>query len=181
MNYHQSYVLLQDCGKFFSSLVQPFYSSFRSLSTIHGGVSQLLSQHLKTEEEFLLQILSVLSKMWSSSLMPSSHNCFRLWQFFSPIRSISGVFSVWFSEGHHFGLIHSQLSTLILQILLVHHSIFSNQLVISSFQLYLNPLKYPHSFSNSYRWFIPLLRSFANSYRWCIPSLRSFFNSTGGS
>ena len=43
-------------------------------------------------------------------------------QFFSPIRSNSGVFSVWFTEGHHFGFIHSQLSAIVLQILPVHHS-----------------------------------------------------------
>ena len=34
--------------------------------------------------------------MRSSSLMPSSHNCFRLWEFFSPIRSISWVVSISF-------------------------------------------------------------------------------------
>ena len=46
--------------------------------------------------------LSALSEIRDSSLLPSSHNCFRLWEFFSPIRSNSRVFSVWFSEGHHF-------------------------------------------------------------------------------
>ena len=40
--------------------------------------------------------------MRGSSLMPSSHNCFRLWEFFSPIRRISGVsFLNRASEGHH--------------------------------------------------------------------------------
>ena len=34
--------------------------------------------------------------MRSSSLMPSSHNCFRLWEFFSPIQSISWVVSISF-------------------------------------------------------------------------------------
>ena len=44
--------------KFFSLLIQPFYSSwFRSASTIHGGVSHHHSQILKTEEEFFLHIL----------------------------------------------------------------------------------------------------------------------------
>ena len=61
-----------------------------------------------------LKFLPVLRKIHGSSLMPSSHNCFRLWEFFSPIRSNSGDFSVWFSEGHHFGFIHSQLSALVL-------------------------------------------------------------------
>ena len=49
-----------------------------------------------------LKSCSILFKIHGSSLMPSSHNCFRLWEFFSPIRSNSWVFSVWFSEGHHF-------------------------------------------------------------------------------
>ena len=43
-----------------------------------------------------LKSLPVLPKMRSSSLMPSSHNCFRLWEFFSPIRSISWVVSISF-------------------------------------------------------------------------------------
>ena len=42
--------------KTFSSLVQPFYLSFRSISTIHGGVSRRNSQILKTEEEFSLNL-----------------------------------------------------------------------------------------------------------------------------
>ena len=40
-----------------------------------------------------LKSLPVLPKMRSSSLMPSSHNCFRLWEFFSTIRRISRVAS----------------------------------------------------------------------------------------
>ena len=81
----------------FSSLVQPFYSSLsRSISTIHGGVSHRHSQHLKTKEDFSLSILSVLSKIRGSSFMISSHNCFQLWQFFSPIQSNSRVVSISF-------------------------------------------------------------------------------------
>ena len=49
-----------------------------------------------------LKSCSILFKIHGSSVMPSSHNCFRLWELFSPIRSKSWVFSVWFSEGHHF-------------------------------------------------------------------------------
>ena len=40
--------------------------------------------------------MSVLPKIHGSSLMPSSHNCFWLWEFFSPIRSISWVVSISF-------------------------------------------------------------------------------------
>ena len=97
------------------------------------------------------QSCSILFKIRDSSWLPSSHNYFRLWEFFSAIRSNSRVFSVWLSGAHHLRFVHSQLSALIIQTLPVHHSIFSNQLVISSFQLYLNSLKYLRSFHNSSR------------------------------
>ena len=93
MNYHKSYVLLQD-------LSNSFHRWF-NLSIIHFGVSQqfmlvflvVISRILKTEEEFSSQSWSVLLKIHSSSLMPSSHNCFRLWELFSTIWCISGVAS----------------------------------------------------------------------------------------
>ena len=79
-----------------------------------------------------LKSLPVLPKMRGSSLMPSSHNCFRLWEFFSPIQSISGVFSVWFS-----GSIISELFILSFQISFSKSyrciiQVLSNQLVIYS-------------------------------------------------
>ena len=43
-----------------------------------------------------LKSCSILYKIHGSSLMPSSHNCFWLWEFFSPIRSISWVVSISF-------------------------------------------------------------------------------------
>ena len=69
-----------------------------------------------------LKYLPVLSEIHDSSVMPSSHNCFRLWEFFSPIHCNSGVCSVWFSGAHHLRIIHSQLVALVLQILPVHRS-----------------------------------------------------------
>src|SRR3954470_24946242 len=45
-----------------SSLVHPFLISFRSASTIHGGVSHHHSQQLKTEKEFLLNLASFSSR-----------------------------------------------------------------------------------------------------------------------
>ena len=73
---------------------------------------------------------------------------------FSPIRIYSRVFSARLSGAHHFRrLVHSHLSALVPQISPVHHSIFFNQRVISSFQLYLNSLKYLCSFHNSSRCF----------------------------
>ena len=51
--------------KLFSSLVQLFYSSlFRSVSTIHGGVTHRLFQFLKTKEEFLLNLIRSLKDSW---------------------------------------------------------------------------------------------------------------------
>ena len=56
MNYHQSYVFLQDLSNSFHCWLNPLRFSFsRSISTIHGG-SHHHSQHLKTEEEFLLNL-----------------------------------------------------------------------------------------------------------------------------
>ena len=57
---------------------------------------------------------------------------FLLSEFFSPIRSNSGVFSVCYPESHQFRFIHSQLSAIILQILPVHLLIIHLPLYISS-------------------------------------------------
>ena len=75
MNYHQSNAFLQDLSNSFHRWLNHFYFSFRSASKIHGGVSHYLSQHLKTEEEFLLNLASFSSKIRGSSSRPSSHNC----------------------------------------------------------------------------------------------------------
>ena len=76
MNYHQSNVFLLDLSNSFHHWLNLSNFSFRSASIIHGGVSRHHSQHLKTEEEFFLHILSVLSEICHSSLLPSSHSCF---------------------------------------------------------------------------------------------------------
>ena len=121
MNYHQSYVFLQD-------RLNSFHRWF-NLSNFHPGVSQQFdgvchrhSQILKTKEEFFLHILSVLSKIRHSSLLPSSHSCFWIVrnlfilpeQFKSVLSLLSGV--------NQFRLIHFQLSARILQILPVLRS-----------------------------------------------------------
>ena len=101
---------------------------------------------------------SVLLKIRGSIFLPSSHNCFRLWEFFSPTRSNSRVFSVGYPE-----FINSGLFILSFQ----YHSLnltgvsFKWSLIGScSLRLmYLNTLKYLHSFCNSSRWFVHLLRS----------------------
>ena len=107
-----------------------------------------------------LKSLPVLPKLRTSSLMPSSHNCFRLWEFFSPIRSNSRVFSAWLSGVHQFRFIHSQLLALVLKILPVHHSSILLSTRDLFVHLYLNPLKYLLLFSYSSRCFFIFLRSF---------------------
>ena len=82
-------------------------------------MSRRHSQILKTEEEFYLHILSVLSEIRDSSLIPSPHNCFWLWEFFSPIRSNSRVFSVCYPESINSGLFVLSYHSSILP---VHHS-----------------------------------------------------------
>ena len=91
MNYHQSNVFLQD-------LSNSFHCWF-NLSNCHSGVPQqfmvvflIIILNIWRPKKSFSSILSVLSKMRGSSLMPSSHNCFWLWEFFSPIRRNSGVF-----------------------------------------------------------------------------------------
>ena len=107
--------------------------------------------------------------------MPSSHNCFSIVRIlFLPIRSISWVvFISWSSKGHHFrNFLRSKFS--------VSFSNYSKLMSLrsspyspgASFKwslisrdlfilMYLNPLKYLHSFSNSSRWIVPLLHSFS--------------------
>ena len=159
MNSHQSYVFLQD-------LSNSFHRWF-NLSNFHPGVSQqfmvvflmVILNIWRSKKSLFLQILSVLSKMCSSILVPSSHNCFRLWESFSPIRSNSGVFSVSFS-----GAIISELFILSVQLSFSNSFGASSKYpLISSYLfvlLYLNFPKYLRSFSNSYRWFFIFLRSF---------------------
>ena len=72
-------------------------SSFNSPGVspkIQGG-SRHHSQHLKTKEVFPLNLAPFSSRfMVLASCHP--HNCFRLWEFFSPIQSILWVLSILF-------------------------------------------------------------------------------------
>ena len=173
MIYDQSNAFLQDRLNSFHRWLNLFILLlFQSASIIHGGVSHHHSQHLKTEEEFLLN-LAPFSSRFMVLASRHSHNCFRLWEFFSPIRSNSWVFSVWFSEGHHFKrFLRSKFSALFSnysKLMSLRSSPYSSGAsfmysLISSWSLrsrVSNSLKYLHSFSNSYRWFTPLLRSFS--------------------
>ena len=109
MSFHQSYVFLQDLSNSFI-VGSTFYSSFRSANNSWWCFSSPFST-FEDRRRVSLKSCSILFEIQGSSLMPSSHNCFWLWKFFSPIRSISGVFSVWFSEGHHFRrFLHSKFS-----------------------------------------------------------------------
>ena len=96
MNFYQSYSFSKIAFRIFSSLVHHFYSSlFRSVSTI-GWCFSLSFSDFEDRRRVPLKSLPVLPKMCSSSLMPSSHYCFRLWEFFSLVRSISWVVSISF-------------------------------------------------------------------------------------
>lgn len=106
MNCHQSNVVIQD-------LSNSFHHWF-NLSILHSGVSQkfmvvflVVTLRFWRPRKSFSSIISILVKIHGSSFMPSSHNCFRLWKFFSPFRSNSWVFSVWFSGAHHLRIIHS--------------------------------------------------------------------------
>ena len=109
--------ILKIC-QFFSSLAQPFHYSFRSASTIHGGVSRC---HLKTEEEFLFNLAPFSSRF---VILACCHPLvivlivriiFTLPERFKSLLSL-------LSRVHHFGIIHSQLSVIILQFYRWRHS-----------------------------------------------------------
>ena len=91
-----------------------FFSSSFNLSNFHLGVSQQFMVvfssvflNIWRPKKNFSSILSILSDTRGSSLMPSSHNWFRLWEFFYSVRSNSRVFSVWLSRVHQFRFIHS--------------------------------------------------------------------------
>ena len=161
-----------DSSKFLISFVHLSFHRWFNLSNFHPGVSQQFggvshrhSQILKTEEEFLLNLVPFSSRF---AILACCHPLIIIFDCenpFSPIRRYSRVFSVRLSGAHHFRrLVHSQLSALVPQISPVHHSIFFNQRVISSFQLYLNSLKYLRSFSNPSRCFFIFSSFIFNSY-----------------
>ena len=62
MIHHQSYVFLQDLSNSFHRWPNLFHSSFRSASTILGGVSRRNSQIWKAEEDFLSILLHSLQR-----------------------------------------------------------------------------------------------------------------------
>ena len=85
--------------KLFSLLIQPLYSSlFRSVSTIHGGVSRHHSRVCEDRRRVSLKSWFVLLKIHSSSLCHPPIIVFRLWKFFS---YPSGAFDELFSFLDH--------------------------------------------------------------------------------
>ena len=95
MNCHQSYVFLQDLSNSFHRWLNPLRFSFsRSISTIHGG-SHHHSQHLKTEEGFLLNLVHSLEDSWFQlyAILIIVFDCDNS---FLTIRSISWVVSISF-------------------------------------------------------------------------------------
>ena len=149
-----------------SSLVQPFYSSFWSASTIHG-VSHRHSQSLKTEEEFLLNPYPFFQRFM---VLASCHPLivFNCENSFHP----SGAIHESFQFDSPKAIISEDLFILNIRLSFSKSyrcsiQVFSNQFMISSFHLYLNSLKH--------------LRLLANP-SWCFFMFYSFFfNSYGGS
>ena len=78
--------------KFFSSLAQPFLLIL--LECLSNSWWCLSSSFSDFEDRWRvpLKSLPVLPEIHGSSLMPSSHNCFRLWEFVSPSGVIQGPF-----------------------------------------------------------------------------------------
>ena len=103
MNYHQSYS--------FSKIFQILFiigSNFLIFIPEYLNNSwwcfSLSFSNFEDRRRVPLKSLPVLPKIHGSSFIPSSHNCFRLWEFFSPIRSISWVVSISFlrrPSGHN--------------------------------------------------------------------------------
>ena len=85
----------------FSKIFQILFIFDSTFSIWHSGVHQqfmvvflvVILRFWRTKKTFP-PYLSALSKIRDSSLMPSPNNYFRLWEFFSPIRSISWVVSI---------------------------------------------------------------------------------------
>ena len=127
---------------------------------------------LEDRRRFFFQPCSILFKIRDSSLLPSSHNCFRLWEFFSPIRSNSGVFSVCLSEGHQFRIIHSSFQ---LSFSKSNRCIIQVYSLISSWSLRSLVSKLSHVFSfilNSYGGSSKILSSFVHHINLFVVSTR---------
>ena len=95
MNCHQSNAFLQDLS-FLFIVGSTFQIVIPECLNNSWWCFSLSFSNFEDRRRVPLKFLSVLPKMRSSSLMPSSHNCFRLWEFFSPIRRISWVVSISF-------------------------------------------------------------------------------------
>ena len=80
-----------------------------------------------------LKSCSILFKIRDSSLLPSSHNYFRLWEFFSPTRSNSRVFSVCYPEFINSGLFIHSFQLWFSKSYRCFVQVISNQFVIPSF------------------------------------------------
>mgnify|MGYP005823054723 CR=1 FL=1 len=161
MNCHQSNVFLQDLSNSFI-IGSTFYSSFRSASTIHG-VSHRHSRILKTEEEFLLNPYPFFHRFMVQAWCHPLIIVLDCENSFHPSDAFRGLLSF---LDHPKAIISEDLSILNwclfvrLHILPVLRSSILQSVRDLFVLLYLNPLKYLHSFSNSSRWIVPLLLSF---------------------
>ena len=126
-----------------------------------GGVSPCHSRILKTEEEFLLNPYPFFRRFMVLALYHHLIIAFDCENSFHPSGAFHELFPFLSYEGHHVIILHSQRVAIILQILPVHRSSGLQSVHDLFILMYLNPLKYIHSFSNSSRWIVPLLWSFS--------------------
>ena len=145
MNYHQSYVFLQDrSNSFIVGSTSSLFILQEYLINYHGGVSRRHSQILKTKEGLLLNSYPFFQRFMVQA-----------WR--HPLIFIS-IVRILFTHPEQFRSLFSLIlrssssqnySFVVLQIIPVHHS----SILLSARDLfvlmYLNPLKYLHSFSNS--------------------------------
>mgnify|MGYP007038706663 CR=1 FL=1 len=194
MNYHQSNVFLQDLSNSFI-VGSTFYSSFRSANNSWWCFSSSFST-FEDRRRVSLKSCSILFKIHGSSLMPSSHNCFRLWEFFSPIRSISWVVSISFlrrPSGHNSSFSACSYRSpnltgesfkypLISSWSLRSHVSKSPQVSSFVFQFFPVNCAFATSIFQFLRWFVQDFTSFViisihslfQSYRWFVEDLLKF-------
>ena len=105
MYYHQSYVFPQDLSNSFYRWLNLFVLILPECLNNSWWCSSSSFSAFEDRRRFFSQSCSILFKIRDSSLLPSSYNYFRLWEFFSPIRRIWWVFSIPFPRRPSFQIL----------------------------------------------------------------------------
>ena len=115
---------------------------------------------LEDRRRVSLKSWSILSKMRSSSLMPSSHNCFDCENSFTLPKQFRSLFSLilWSPSSQNYSFLPFSYCSPNLTGASFKYSLITCDLFIL---MYLNSDKYLYSFSSSSRQIVPLLRSFS--------------------